>query len=122
MRKTLITIIALLTAGFAINGSDLLLVTAAQHNRISIRTENYPRPPYSGATYYIYERDGEVICTKLRVCNKYDQCSTEYRKGVFKEEEDIQTGDPYGKTDAVFIPTAKLRKHVCLVKFKLLTK
>ena len=93
----------------------------SQQGRISVRTENFPRPPYSGATYYIYERDGEVICTKLEVCNKYDDCSTEYRKGKFKEDEDVQTGDPYGKTDAVFIPKSKLRKHVCLTKFKLLT-
>ena len=92
----------------------------AQKGRITIRTENYPRPPYSGATYYIYERDGEVICTKLRVCNKYDQCDTEYKKGMFKEDEDINTGEPYDKTDPVLIPTSKLRKHVCLTRFKLL--
>ena len=91
-------------------------------NRITIRTENYPRPPYSGATYYIYERDGAVICTKLEVCNKYDQCSTQYKKGVFKEDEDVQTGEPYGKTDPVLIPRAKLKKHACLVKFSLLAK
>jgi hypothetical protein len=93
-----------------------------QSRRITIRTENYPRPPYSGATYYIYERDGEVICTKLLVCNKYDDCSTEYKKGAYKDDIDIETGDPYGKTDAVFIPSAKLRKHVCLTKFKLLSR
>jgi hypothetical protein len=96
--------------------------TAVQKDRISVRTENFPRPPYSGATYYIYERNGEVICTKLEVCNKFDDCDTEYRKGVYKDPIDVETGDPYGKTDAVFIPTAKLRKHVCLTKFKLLSK
>jgi hypothetical protein len=91
-----------------------------QSGRITIRTENFPRPPYSGATYYIYERDGETICTKLEVCNKYDDCETTYKKGSFKEQEDIETGDPYGTTKAVTIPTAKLKKHACLVKFKLL--
>ena len=95
---------------------------AIQQGRITVRTERFPRPPYSGATYYIYERGGEVICTKLEVCNKYDQCDTEYRKGTFKEEEDIETGEPYGKTAAVLIPAAKLRKHVCLTRFKLLSK
>lgn len=84
-----------------------------------IRTENFPRPPYSGATYYIYERNEKVICTKLEVCNKYDQCDVTYKKGSYKDEMDIETGEPYGKTDPVAIPTNKLRKHVCLTKFKL---
>ncbi len=90
-----------------------------QRDRITVRTETFPRPPYSGATYYIYERGGEVICTKLQVCNKYDDCDTEYRKGVYKDEIDVETGDPYGTTRAVVIPTAKLKKHVCLTRFKL---
>lgn len=96
--------------------------SAVQQRRISIRTENFPRPPYSGATYYIYERDGEVICTKFQVCNKLGNCFTEYKSGSYKDEIDIQTGEPYGKTDAVFISANKLRKHVCLTKFKLLSK
>jgi hypothetical protein len=92
----------------------------AQSGRIFIRTENYPRPPYSGATYYIYERDGEVICTKLEVCNKYDDCEIVYKKGVFKDEIDIETGDPYDTTKPVAIAPNKLRRHVCLTKFKLI--
>ena len=94
------------------------LAAAPQQGRISVRTENFPRPPYSGATYYFYERDGEVICTKLEVCNKYDNCSTQYKKGKFKEEEDIEHGEPSGKTEPVLIPSHKLRRHVCLMKFK----
>jgi hypothetical protein len=96
-------------------------VSAGQRTPISIRTENYPRPPYSGATYYIYERDGQVICTKLEVCNKYEQCDVTYTKGEFKDETDIQTGEPYGKSETIFIPRGKLKKHVCLTKFKLLS-
>ena len=91
-----------------------------QRSNISIRTENYPRPPYSGATYYIYEREGEVICTKLEVCNKYDNCDVTYHKGTFKDEIDEQTGEPYGTTKPVFIRKSSLRKHVCLTKFKLI--
>lgn len=94
--------------------------TTGQSTKTTVRTENYPRPPYSGATYYIYERDGEVICTKLEVCNKFDDCNRQYKKGVFKEEEDVETGEPYGKTSPVVISTAKQRKHLCLTKFKLL--
>jgi hypothetical protein len=86
---------------------------------ITIRTEEYPRPPYSGATYYFYEQDGEVICTKLKVCSKYDDCDTKYAKGYFKDEYDIETGEPFGFEPAVEIPSAKLKKHVCLTKFKL---
>jgi hypothetical protein len=93
---------------------------AAQKGRISVRIERFPRPPYSGATYYIYERGGDVICTKLEVCNKYDDCDTEYKKGKYKDEMDVETGEPYGTEKPVFIPTKKLRKHVCLTRFKLL--
>ena len=95
-------------------------INAGQKSNISIRTENYPRPPYSGATYYIYEREGEVICTKLEVCNKYDDCDVTYHKGSHKDEMDERTGDPYGSTDPVFIRKSSLRKHVCLTKFKLI--
>lgn len=93
---------------------------SAQAKGITARTENFPRPPYSGATYYIYERDGEVICTKLEVCNKYDDCDTTYKKGSYKEEIDVETGDPYRTTKPVLIRRASLRKHVCLTRFKLL--
>jgi hypothetical protein len=121
MRSVLIVVTALIAAVICGSGPDLTSVTAAgQKNKIYIRTETFPRPPYSGATYYIYERDGETICTKLEVCNKYDDCSRTYEKGTFKEDVDIETGEPYGKTDAVLIPSNKLRKHVCLVRFKLL--
>ena len=92
---------------------------SAQTSNITIRTENFPRPPYSGATYFIYERGGEVICTKLEVCNKFDDCERTYRKGKFKEDIDVETGDPYDMTKPVVIPKNKLRKHVCLTRFKL---
>jgi hypothetical protein len=96
-----------------------LTVEAAQKKRVTIRTETFPRPPYSGATYYIYEREGETICTKLEVCNKFGNCTSTYKNGTFKEE-DIETGDPYGKTNPVVIAQSKLKKHACLTKFKLL--
>lgn len=118
--KQAFAIFLLTAAGIAAAELFLSPITATAAGEITIRTENYPRPPYSGATYYIYERDGEVICTKLSVCNKYDDCSVIYRKGPFKEEEDIETGEPYGQTEPVVIPRAKLRKHVCLTRFKLI--
>lgn len=89
---------------------------AVENAPISVRTERYPRPPYSSATYYLYEREGQVICTKLEVCNKYDHCNRTYRRGAFKDPEDVRTGDPYGRTAAVVIPQDKLRKHQCLVQ------
>jgi len=90
---------------------------AADHGLVSVRTEIYPRPPYSQATYYIYERDGAVICTKLAVCDKYDACDVNYRAGAFQEPEDTRTGKPYGGSPAVNIAQTKLRKHRCLAKF-----
>ena len=99
-----------------------LLAATPTGGGMTLRTENYPRPPYSGATYYIYEQNGEAICTKLEVCNKYDNCTTEYHKGVYKDDEDKQTGNPYGTTPAVPLPPAKQKKHTCLAKFGLVQK
>ncbi len=129
MNKFVLTFLIILLAGIGIGFSAMLSEDVAitpgtkslqQKKTVTIRTENFPRPPYSGATYYIYERDNEVICTKLEVCNKYDDCETTYKKGSFKDEIDVETGDPYGKTGAVVIAPKKLRKHVCLTKFKLI--
>ena len=120
MKKTIISLITVLIVAAALDAGDGVAAgAAAQGGRITVRTENFPRPPYSGATYYIYEREGDVICTKLEVCNKYNNCSIEYKKGRYKDTIDVETGDPYGKTDAVLIQNNKLRKHVCLTKFKL---
>ncbi|SEP41078.1 hypothetical protein SAMN04487843_11681 [Methylobacterium sp. ap11] len=85
----------------------------------TVRTESFARPPYSGATYYIYERDGRTICTKLAVCNKYDQCSTRYVPGVFRDGEDADGSEPASTSPAVAIPATSLVKHVCLTRFGL---
>jgi hypothetical protein len=111
MVKAIIFIFAFMFLG-PVGSEHKVTTSPLQDDRIFIRTENFPRPPYSGATYYIYERENEVICTKLEVCNKYDDCSVTYKKGVFKEEEDIETGEPYGTTEPVEIPKNKLKKHV----------
>lgn len=84
---------------------------------ITIRTERYARPPYSSATYYIYEQGGAIVCTKLAVCNKYEQCTTRYDSGFFKDDQDADAGEPSGTTPAVVIPKAKRAKHVCLTKY-----
>lgn len=81
-----------------------------------IHTENYARPPYSGAVYYFYHAGPKIVCTKLSVCNKYDQCEVEYRQGEYREDGD---DEPASRTDAVPIPPAKLKAHKCLVKFGL---
>ena len=88
---------------------------------ITVRTESYPRPPYSGATYYIYEQSGRTICTKLEVCNKFGDCSAQYIKGAYRAKEDQDTGEPYDQSPAVLIPAGKLNKHVCLRRFKLIS-
>jgi hypothetical protein len=89
-------------------------------NGIEIRTERYPRPPYSSAVYYIYERDGKDICTKLEMCDKFDSCESKYVLGSYKAPEDVRTGRFYGSTPTVRIPKEKLSKHMCLTKFSLL--
>lgn len=85
----------------------------------TVRTETFSRPPYSGATYYIYGRDGRTICTKLTVCNKFDQCSTQYVPGAFKDQEDTDAGEPSSTSPAVVIAATSLSKHVCLNRFGL---
>jgi hypothetical protein len=90
---------------------------AAEPPPVSIRTESYARPPYSQATYYVYEREGKVICTKLAVCDKYDQCDTGYHAGAFVDPQDQKAGKPAHETAAVLIPPGKRAKHQCLVKF-----
>ena len=89
-------------------------LTFAQSPAITIRTEEFPRPPYSGATYYIYESEGRVICTKLKVCNKFDNCTVAYKSGAYRAEEDVATGEPYGQTSPVRIPEHRLSAHECL--------
>ena len=95
------------------------LAAGTASSDITVRTERFPRPPYSGATYYIYERDAQVICTKLEVCNKYDQCSSKYVAGSYKDPLDVKTGAPYGTTPPVAIRQTSLAKHVCLTRFHL---
>ncbi|MCC6916393.1 hypothetical protein [Nitrosomonas sp.] len=85
--------------------------------KITVRTESYPRPPYSGATYYFYEKDDQLICTKLEVCNKFSECTTDYKKGWYKDQQDT---DPFEKTPATVIPREKQGKHRCLTKYGLL--
>lgn len=114
MKNIAIVTLMLVTLASAANAS-----AEPASGQITIRTESFPRPPYSGATYYIYEQRGEIICTKLEVCNKYDECSTEYIRGRYKSEVDAATGEPYGSTTPVIIPVAKLGKHVCLVRHRL---
>lgn len=95
----------------------------AKHNAaapITVRTESYPRPPSSEAIYYIYEQSGRTICTKLEVCNKFDKCGAQYIKGAYRAGEDKATGNPYRESPAILIPRAKLNKHVCLRRFKLI--
>lgn len=88
---------------------------------ITVRTETYPRQRAGEAEYYIYEQDGNVICTKFQVCEK-DGCDTQYTAGVLKEAEDIDAGPPSETTSAVVIPKTSLAKHVCLTKFGLVSR
>ena len=116
-------VIALLAGTLVVAAAASTTSAPARHNAaipITVRTESYPRPPYSGATYYIYEQSGRTICTKLEVCNKFDQCGVQYIKGAYRDKEDQDTGDPYQESPAILIPRAKLNKHVCLRRFKLI--
>lgn len=111
---------AILALCFVARLAPAVAVTTKESNSgITIRTEQYPRPPYSEATYFIYERAGATVCTKLEVCNKYDQCQSSYHRGSYKAAADRKTGEPYGISPAVLIAPGKLGKHACLVRYKL---
>ena len=92
---------------------------AGTEPRMTVRTETFARPPYSEATYYVYESDGRTVCTKLSVCNKYDQCRTQYVPGAFREPEDTGASQPDAMTEAVDIEPSSLAKHICLTRFGL---
>jgi hypothetical protein len=88
----------------------------------TVRTETFARLPASEATYYIYERDGRTICTKLAVCNKYDQCRTQYVPGAFRDSTDTGDSQPYAASPVVSIAATSLPKHACLTRFGLAHK
>jgi hypothetical protein len=121
--KPTFLIVALLTGTLVAVPAAPIPGASTTHNTVApiiVRTESYPRPPYSEAIYYIYEQSGRTICTKLEVCNKFDDCSAQYIEGAYRAKEDQDTGDPYQESRAVLIPRAKLNKHVCLRRFKLI--
>jgi NAD-dependent dihydropyrimidine dehydrogenase PreA subunit len=90
-------------------------LTPAKH--ITIRTEIYSRPPYYGATYYFYEKNGQLIWTKLEVCKKFGECTIACKNGKHIEQEDTS---PVEKNPAFIIPHEKYGKHRCLTRFGLL--
>ncbi|AGH95414.1 hypothetical protein [Pseudobdellovibrio exovorus] len=96
-----------------------ITIPAQEGSAIAVRTESYARPPYSGATYFLYEKDGQVICTKLKVCNKYNECETTYKSGLFRDEEEMEEGvEPFEKTESQVIAPEKLKLHQCLELLK----
>ena len=113
----LITLMLIVSANARATDSKAKEVRKPSSTEITIRTEDFPRPPYSGATYFIYEQDGKQICTKLKVCNKFDDCEITYYKGAFKDSEDIETGNPFNSTPAQPITSSSVHKHLCLTKF-----
>jgi len=119
MKPTLLVMILMLGTLVAVVPTSSVTAQRKAAPPITVRTESYPRPPYSGVTYYIYEQSGRTICTKLEVCNKFDECSSQYFKGAYRASEDQNTGNPYQQTEPVLIPRAKLNKHACLRRFKL---
>lgn len=113
--------IAFLGLCFVAGLASATAVTAIESaSGITVRTEQYPRPPYSEANYFIYEKAGTTVCTKLEVCNKYDECQSSYHRGSYKAATDQKTGEPYGTTPAVPIAPGTLGKHVCLARYKLI--
>jgi hypothetical protein len=107
---------ALLALPFATIAQPL---QAAERGTTTVRTETFPRPPYSEARYYIYERGGRQVCTKLVVCNRFASCRAVYARGAYRAFADKLTGEPSSATEPVAIPPAKRFKHVCLRRFSL---
>jgi hypothetical protein len=120
MKNIALIVLALGLVHSASDAADATSATIGALNpaeQITIRTEIYPRPPYSGATYYFYEKNGQLICTKLEVCNKFGECTIAYKKGKYIEQEDTS---PFEKNPASIIPREKYGKHRCLTRFGLL--
>ncbi len=110
--------LAILTQLTLASTTNAAPVPNAELSDVSIRTAQFARPPYSAATYYIYEQDGTVICTKLKVCNKFDDCEVTHNVGSFVAEEDLDR-QPFDTEEPVLIAKKTLRKHLCLTKHNL---
>jgi hypothetical protein len=112
MTRSVIVLAAILPAAGQLGGGSAATAGAP----VTVRTERYPRPPYSGATYYVYERGGVPICTKLEVCNKYGDCAASYHAGRYRAPEDrgdrcavrdvARRADPRGQAEAPRVPRA----------------
>jgi hypothetical protein len=101
-------------------GSTGAAASPDEDEPVTIRTETYRRLSYSDATYFIYERDGETVCTKLVVCNHYTAaCRTVYARGAFRAYVDLNAGAPTTETTPVAIPQRNLIRHICLRRFAL---
>ena len=101
-------------------GSAGAFASPDEDEPVTIRTETYRRVSYSDATYFIYERDGETVCTKLVVCNRYTAvCRTVYARGAFRAYVDLNAGAPTIETAPVAIPQRNLVRHICLRRFAL---
>lgn len=124
MKLLILTTVVSLLAATSVFAKDTKTDRKPNSEEITIRTETYARPPQSGATYYIYERgEGKVICTKLKVENKYDDADISYYEGSFKHREDFEYGTNLtDSTKPVVIPADKLDKHTCLTKFFIVYK
>ena len=112
----------MLATAIAIASFSPLSASAAGQDGLhttTVRTETFARPPYSGATYYIYERDGRTICTKVAVCNKIDQSDTQYVPDAFHDPQDADNQKPSATSPAMPIAAASLARHVCLTRFGL---
>ena len=101
-------------------GSSEAAASPVEDEPVTIRTETYRRPSYSDATYFLYERDGEAVCTKLVVCNRYTAaCRTVYARGAFRAYVDLNAGAPTVETAPAVIPRKNLVRHICLRRFAL---
>lgn len=93
---------------------------APASDEITLRTENYPRPGSASAVYYIYERNNEIICTKLDICDQYSKCTSTYHRGAHKDNREAELVQSYGQTTPLIVLPAQLSKHRCLKEFNLI--
>ena len=132
MKPTILALVIMLGICFGVEDSNAKAQVKSKTDRrpaaagdsdITIRTEagGFSRGTNSGATYFIYERNGSTICTKIQTCNKYDECENEYFSGAYRDELDKDVNESsIISTPAEPIKTSKLTRHRCLVKFKLI--
>lgn len=101
---------------FVLAAACLAPALALAGEPITTRTEYYQRPDKDIATYFVYERAGQVVCTSVKVCNGAGACSVrKSAPGPLLEPGDAGL-QPYSRTRPKPVVAGKAAEYACLAQ------